>query len=59
LTRLGKKPGIGSFSCGEKTEKMSNLCATVRRRRLEAGNTAAMLTTCNEVNMQPVLDIRR
>ena len=37
---------------------MSNLRKTVSRRLVEAKNTTAMLTTFNEVNMQPVMDIR-
>ncbi len=58
LTHPGKKPGIELFSRDEKTEKMSNLRKTVSRRLVEAKNTTAMLTTFNEVNMQPVMDIR-
>jgi 2-oxoglutarate dehydrogenase E2 component (dihydrolipoamide succinyltransferase) len=37
---------------------MSNLRKTISRRLVEAKNTTAMLTTFNEVNMQPVMDIR-
>ncbi len=58
LTHPGKRPGIGLFSREEKTEKMSNLRKTVSRRLVEAKNTTAMLTTFNEVNMQPIMDIR-
>ena len=58
LTHPGKRPGIGLFSRDEKTEKMSNLRKTVSRRLVEAKNTTAMLTTFNEVNMQPIMDIR-
>ncbi|HZJ59684.1 MAG TPA: 2-oxoglutarate dehydrogenase complex dihydrolipoyllysine-residue succinyltransferase [Chitinophagaceae bacterium] len=58
LNHPGKKPGIELFSRGEKTEKMSNLRKTVSRRLVEAKNTTAMLTTFNEVNMQPIMDIR-
>ena len=58
LTHPGKKPGIELFSRDEKTEKMSNLRKTVSRRLVEAKNTTAMLTTFNEVNMQPIMDIR-
>ena len=58
LTHPGRKPGIELFSREEKTEKMSNLRKTVSRRLVEAKNTTAMLTTFNEVNMQPVMDIR-
>ncbi|MFI5187236.1 MAG: 2-oxoglutarate dehydrogenase complex dihydrolipoyllysine-residue succinyltransferase [Chitinophagales bacterium] len=58
LTHPGRKPGTKLFSRDEKTEKMSNLRKTVSRRLVEAKNTTAMLTTFNEVNMQPVMDIR-
>jgi len=58
LNHPGKKLGIELFSRGEKTEKMSNLRKTVSRRLVEAKNTTAMLTTFNEVNMQPIMDIR-
>ena len=58
LSNPGRKPGIESFSRNEKPEKMSNLRKTISRRLVEAKNTTAMLTTFNEVNMQPVMDIR-
>jgi len=58
LTHPGRKPGLELFSRTEKSEKMSNLRKTVSRRLVEAKNTTAMLTTFNEVNMQPVMDIR-
>jgi len=58
LTHPGRKPGIELFGRGEKTEKMSNLRKTLSRRLVEAKNTTAMLTTFNEVNMQPIMEIR-
>jgi len=58
LSNPGRRPGAGSFSRNEKPEKMSNLRKTISRRLVEAKNTTAMLTTFNEVNMQPVMDIR-
>ena len=58
LSNPGRKPGVESFSRNEKPEKMSNLRKTISRRLVEAKNTTAMLTTFNEVNMQPVMDIR-
>ena len=58
LSNPGRKPGTESFSRNEKPEKMSNLRKTISRRLVEAKNTTAMLTTFNEVNMQPVMDIR-
>jgi 2-oxoglutarate dehydrogenase E2 component (dihydrolipoamide succinyltransferase) len=37
---------------------MSNLRKTISKRLVEAKNTTAMLTTFNEVNMQPIMEIR-
>jgi len=42
----------------EERVPMSRLRKTIARRLKEAQNTAAILTTFNEVNMQPVMDIR-
>ena len=58
LTNPGRTPGKELFTRNEKREKMSNLRKTVSRRLVEAKNTTAMLTTFNEVNMQPVMDLR-
>jgi 2-oxoglutarate dehydrogenase E2 component (dihydrolipoamide succinyltransferase) len=58
LNNPGRKPGTELFSRNEKGEKMSNLRRTISRRLVEAKNTTAMLTTFNEVNMQPVMEIR-
>lgn len=46
---------------GERVEKrvpMTRLRARVAERLLQATQTTAMLTTFNEVNMQPVMDLR-
>lgn len=58
LNNPGVKPGVELFSRNDKREKMSNLRKTVSRRLVEAKNTTAMLTTFNEVNMQPIMDTR-
>lgn len=42
----------------EKRVPMTRLRASVARRLVEAQQTAAMLTTFNEVNMQPVMELR-
>jgi len=39
--------------------KMSRLRQTIARRLKDAQNTAAMLTTFNEVDMQPIMDLRK
>lgn len=43
---------------GQRREKMSNLRKTVARRLVAVKNETAMLTTFNEVNMQPIMDLR-
>ncbi len=46
---------------GERIEKrvpMTRLRATIAKRLVEAQQSAAMLTTYNEVNMKPVMDLR-
>ncbi len=58
LTNPGRIPGKEPFTRNEKREKMSNLRKTVSRRLVEAKNTTAMLTTFNEVNMHPIMEIR-
>jgi 2-oxoglutarate dehydrogenase E2 component (dihydrolipoamide succinyltransferase) len=58
LSSPGRKAGAKAFSRNEKPEKMSNLRKTISRRLVEAKNTTAMLTTFNEVNMQPIMEIR-
>lgn len=59
LENPGRTPGKLMFSREEKATKMSNLRKTVSRRLVEAKNTTAMLTTFNEVDMGPVMDIRK
>ncbi len=59
LENPGRIPGKPMFSREEKATKMSNLRKTVSRRLVEAKNTTAMLTTFNEVDMGPVMDIRK
>ncbi|MCZ2130652.1 MAG: 2-oxoglutarate dehydrogenase complex dihydrolipoyllysine-residue succinyltransferase [Bacteroidia bacterium] len=41
-----------------KREKMSNLRKTIAKRLVMAKNETAMLTTFNEVNMKPIMDLR-
>jgi 2-oxoglutarate dehydrogenase E2 component (dihydrolipoamide succinyltransferase) len=47
------------FTRNVRNEKMSNLRKTISRRLVEAKNTTAMLTTFNEVDMGPIMDIRK
>ncbi|MFN4783865.1 MAG: 2-oxoglutarate dehydrogenase complex dihydrolipoyllysine-residue succinyltransferase [Bacteroidota bacterium] len=53
--------GVAVQSVGsraERREKMSNLRKTVSRRLVAVKNETAMLTTFNEVNMKPIMDLR-
>lgn len=60
LTNPGKIAFKGAELNSRNTrgEKMSNLRKTISRRLVEAKNTTAMLTTFNEVDMQPIMDVR-
>lgn len=40
-------------------EKMTNLRKTISRRLVTVKNETAMLTTFNEVNMKPIMDLRK
>ena len=50
-----------NFSIGrdQRREKMTSLRKTISRRLVAVKNETAMLTTFNEVNMQPIMDIRK
>lgn len=48
-----------AFSRNTRSEKMSNLRKTVAKRLVSAKNDTAMLTTFNEVDMKPIMDIRK
>ena len=63
IVARGVKPAAGmgsSVGSGERErrEKMSNLRKTVSKRLVAAKNETAMLTTFNEVNMKPIMDLR-
>lgn len=51
----GARPAVK----GDRRERMSRLRATVARRLIEAQQTAAMLTTFNDVNLQALTDLRQ
>lgn len=59
LENPGRKPGMELFGREDRTEKMSNIRKTISRRLVEAKNTTAMLTTFNEVDMGPIMEIRK
>jgi len=52
----GPMPVAGARN--ERREKMSSLRKTVARRLVSVKNETAMLTTFNEVNMKPIMDLR-
>lgn len=58
LEKPGTLPGMVLNSREDKVEKMSNLRRTVSRRLVEAKNSTAMLTTFNEVDMGPIMELR-
>ena len=52
-------PDARAGTRGERREPMSRLRRRIAERLLEAQRNAAILTTFNEVDMQPVMDLRR
>jgi 2-oxoglutarate dehydrogenase E2 component (dihydrolipoamide succinyltransferase) len=55
-------PTVDLATAGERPEQrvpMSRLRVRIAERLVQSQHTAAMLTTFNEVNMQPVMDLRR
>jgi len=56
------KEAPAALPVGERTEKrvpMTRLRKTIANRLMEAKNSTAMLTTFNEVNMKPIMDLRK
>ena len=57
-----KAAPVAVADLGERTQKrvpMTRLRKTIATRLLEAKNSTAMLTTFNEVNMKPIMDLRK
>jgi len=55
-------PTMPSVDLGPRAEKrvpMTRLRASIARRLLDASQNTAMLTTFNEVNMKPLMDLRK
>ena len=60
-TEAPKTPAFAPAVAGsrnERREKMSGLRKTIAKRLVTVKNETAMLTTFNEVDMQPIMDIR-
>jgi 2-oxoglutarate dehydrogenase E2 component (dihydrolipoamide succinyltransferase) len=53
-----RAPSSGDDASREERVKMTRLRQTIARRLKDAQDTAAMLTTFNEVDMKPVMDLR-
>ncbi|RDE09607.1 2-oxoglutarate dehydrogenase complex dihydrolipoyllysine-residue succinyltransferase [Pelagibacterium lacus] len=53
-----RAPSSAEDGSREERVKMTRLRQTIARRLKDAQNTAAMLTTFNEVDMKPVMDLR-
>jgi 2-oxoglutarate dehydrogenase E2 component (dihydrolipoamide succinyltransferase) len=54
--------GALAFDAGDRPEKrvpMTRLRATIAKRLVSAQQNAAMLTTYNEVNMKPIMELRK
>jgi 2-oxoglutarate dehydrogenase E2 component (dihydrolipoamide succinyltransferase) len=64
VAKAAGKSNAGSitFDAGDRIEKrvpMTRLRATIARRLVSAQQNAAMLTTYNEVNMKPIMELRK
>jgi 2-oxoglutarate dehydrogenase E2 component (dihydrolipoamide succinyltransferase) len=57
-TQTASVPVSQSGSRNKRTEKMTSLRKTVARRLVSVKNETAMLTTFNEVDMKPIMDLR-
>jgi len=60
--KTGSETAKSAVSEGQRSEtrkKMTSLRKTVSRRLVAVKNETAMLTTFNEVNMKPIMDIRK
>jgi len=61
VMRRAPAPAVDLGDLGERPEQrvpMSRLRARIAERLVQSQSTAAILTTFNEVNMQPVMDLR-
>jgi len=56
--QAARAPSSGDDASREERVKMTRLRQTIARRLKDAQDSAAMLTTFNEVDMKPVMDLR-
>ncbi|ODS81229.1 MAG: dihydrolipoamide succinyltransferase [Cytophagaceae bacterium SCN 52-12] len=57
-TPTAAQPAAQADARGQRREKMSALRRTIARRLVSVKNETAMLTTFNEVDMKPIMDLR-
>jgi len=58
VAKAESAPITGTGDRGENRQKMTSLRKTISRRLVAVKNETAMLTTFNEVDMKPVMDMR-
>jgi 2-oxoglutarate dehydrogenase E2 component (dihydrolipoamide succinyltransferase) len=56
--KSGSQESVAPGQRGERREKMTSLRRTIARRLVSVKNETAMLTTFNEVDMKPVMELR-
>lgn len=59
VTAAPTTAAVSKESRGSRREKMSSLRKTIARRLVAVKNETAMLTTFNEVDMKPIMDLRK
>jgi 2-oxoglutarate dehydrogenase E2 component (dihydrolipoamide succinyltransferase) len=52
-------PEVSTDDRGQRREKMTSLRKTIAKRLVSVKNDTAMLTTFNEVDMKPIMDLRK
>jgi 2-oxoglutarate dehydrogenase E2 component (dihydrolipoamide succinyltransferase) len=57
--KAASEPAAPQGDRSQRREKMTSLRKTISRRLVAVKNETAMLTTFNEVNMQPIMDLRK
>ncbi len=55
----GAQPALPSGERNQERKRMTNLRKTIAKRLVSVKNETAMLTTFNEVNMKPIMDLRK
>ncbi|MCL4150914.1 UNVERIFIED_CONTAM: hypothetical protein GTU68_027638 [Idotea baltica] len=58
-TTSAAAPAVSEGERGQRREKMTSLRKTIAKRLVSVKNETAMLTTFNEVDMKPIMDLRK